>query len=616
MRAAVALIVIVLLTGCGETPTPSSPPRVGATEATDHTPVVDEQAAPRRRVTPPPDAALTTWRSVAQHVPGEPDPYQFPQEMLDLVGADAVDAIARALASPELDGRQRSGLLSILRQLGPHALPALDAVLSIVGDTDADPDLRSEAVDVIGAMGPGAERAIPALQVAMTQFGGGGRFGAAFAALGEAGWAELNRLAFETAERGVQNTGLHGLALLDPSTALRFATVALNSGDAFVRLRALSAVREYEEGSATATGAVVALLDDEDEDVREGALATLDDMHEGAAAAVPILLERMRAMPEDHDDYSEWLGSLASAGRQDDSAIRFLAEMATANGDWGERAANSLKEVQADIRPVLSEIGTALDGHTSVRIPVLDMLYRIGPDATPLLPKILPDLARDRHDSVRQSAARALIGMGPAAEAALPALRDLGPDASLNLQVLAAIAIHAIAGDVEPARAVFDALAAKRGDFLYSWRYEFPGMMGAGGAVFLPELREMLVGDDNDSRGYVMLSVAQSFERIGPPAADAVPDLMAALHEERNERWFDDIARALEAIGINDEQALTVWTPLLRHSSEETRRLAAEALARRGAAAVSALRDVRRLERDPDWRVRRAARATIAAIDG
>jgi HEAT repeat protein len=73
------------------------------------------------------------------------------------LGATAVDTLRERLSDPALRGR----VIEILAAIGPASKPAVDDMITLLGD--ADPAIRGDAAVAIAAIGPDAAAAVPAL---------------------------------------------------------------------------------------------------------------------------------------------------------------------------------------------------------------------------------------------------------------------------------------------------------------------------------------------------------------------------------------------------------------------------------------------------------------------
>jgi HEAT repeat protein len=115
-----------------------------------------------------------------------------------------------------------------------------------------------------------------------------------------------------------------------------------------------------------------------------------------------------------------------------------------------------------------------------------------------------------------------------------------------------------------------------------------------------------------DSSPSVKAQGAYGLSRLGPEARDAIPSLIEALKGDALVR--ENAALALGRIGPDAVDAVPALTAALRDSEWSVRRQAALALGEIGAKTAS--KELRRLERDPDRRVRRASREALDKIGG
>jgi len=215
------------------------------------------------------------------------------------------------------------------------------------------------------------------------------------------------------------------------------------------------------------------------------------------------------------------------------------------------------------IAVLVTELGS---GSASQRWDSSASLGRCGAAALPALTKALADA----NAAVRQGAARALGGIGPAAESAVPALVTAIADHEPLVRESAAEAL----GRVGPA-ATF-AIAP----LVASFADDDPYLAGAAaialgriGVAAVPALTDALA----DPRENVRWSAAIALGRLGAVAAPAVPALAKALGDEKaNVRTSS--AYALGAVGEEARAAVPALTELLHDRDEDARRAARTAL--------------------------------------
>ena len=172
----------------------------------------------------------------------------------------------------------------------------------------------------------------------------------------------------------------------------------LSDGDYYVRARAAEALGEMGPAAKDAVPALIKLCGDSDSDVRGHAAEALGEMGPAAKDAVPALIKLCG------DSDSDVRGHAAVA----------LGEM----GPDAKDAIPALKKLCGD---------SDSDGESYVRESAAEALVKMGPDAVPALIKLCGD-----SDRVRSSAAEALGKMAPAAKDAIPVLIKLSEQGISN----------------------------------------------------------------------------------------------------------------------------------------------------------------------------------------
>jgi hypothetical protein len=81
-------------------------------------------------------------------------------EAFQMCSGPVIDALARALADPDLDVRMRAA--AVLTSLGEKAAPATTALVQALDDPE--PWMKAAAAEALGAIGPAAAAALPALE--------------------------------------------------------------------------------------------------------------------------------------------------------------------------------------------------------------------------------------------------------------------------------------------------------------------------------------------------------------------------------------------------------------------------------------------------------------------
>ncbi len=385
------------------------------------------------------------------------------------IGRPAVGALIAALGAEKPSTRVLAALA--LGEVGPDASAAAPELLAALKDGDAE--LQSAAAQALGKIGADKEAALPALRAAMTGSDAGVALQAAVALL-----------TFEP----------------DDPEAAKMLLDALQAPA--LRQTAAAALPEHLPVVRRGLDAVAAALASEDRNVRGDAIRALEALGADAAKAVPSLLHVVEA---DADAFVRLaairalgkIGAPAAAAEKDLAAVlaqtnaplsnearaRLEAAAKALNMSAGDGTVNLavsagaalvlIQPEHAEARAVL--VATVRDDTAKWwdRIEAAEALARLGEEKDAAIEVLLsllldPDrrcqsdaahaLARLRraegaealaadltfdNSFVREKAAVALSGLGPAAKAALPALEAAAKspfDAKLRKAARAALA--------------------------------------------------------------------------------------------------------------------------------------------------------------------------------
>jgi len=178
--------------------------------------------------------------------------------------------------------------LRALTKIGPEAVPTIEAALK-------DHELRRDAIEALGNMGPGAEAAVPSLKRVLIQRGVGRSLAAE--ALGKMGNAGLDALLEHAAaaDIGLRTVVAYGIGFaVRPMEKRHIAVLAtlLRDEDATVRETALNAVERLGPKAAALAVAVLAVFQDSH---RPNRLAAASAAARLGDAAIPPLLKELRS---------------------------------------------------------------------------------------------------------------------------------------------------------------------------------------------------------------------------------------------------------------------------------------------------------------------------------
>lgn len=437
-------------------------------------------------------------------------------------------------------------------------------------------------------------------------------------------------------------------ASLWPEVSLKL-TAALEEPAARVREQALRCLGILGPRAEAAAPAMTALLRDAEPNVRERALAALGDLGSGAAASVPAMVEAYRDRRVDFPDLARALRSLGAAAQ---AALPVLLEgLASQDGSHREAAAEALGEMgpaaasaapglatllhdpahgrplgtdrflrkpslferalawaagQEEEEPQAGEETRAVLEESrarSVRQSAARALGGLGPAAGEVAVRALAQALSDRDCYVKRNAAEALARLGDAAAAACPALLESLEDPEVREEALRTLAVVG-AGTTGGQDALLWALdvpgldqvtgtalaGAGHGELLLRWirqrlqpspdgqsvpdrAIRLLAELGSVARPLVPAVVAMLGAADEDRRRVA----ASTLGSLGPVAADAVPALLEALGT--SSRYLRaEVVEALGRIGDSPQRVVPAIERLLGDPEPDVRRNAVEAL--------------------------------------
>jgi HEAT repeat protein/lysophospholipase L1-like esterase len=266
-----------------------------------------------------------------------------PLPVRELLGErPSLDHVIDALGSAD-EPTRRAAAWELSRRGGAAAVEPLTKTLD-----DASPAVRAEAARALGALGPAARSAMPAL----------------FARLAD----PRQRVRWEAA------LALFHLGPRAPES-VRPLIAALESPDVFVRGFAAFSLGSLGKAAHEAVPALITALQSEEGYGRGGAALALAKMGEAAREAIPALVSGLESQDPEH----RW------------KAARALGRIGLASDGALEALVRALEQ----------------DPDERVRAHAARALGRIGPAATPAA-RALEAATRDRVDTVREEARRAL----------------------------------------------------------------------------------------------------------------------------------------------------------------------------------------------------------------
>jgi HEAT repeat protein len=239
----------------------------------------------------------------------------------------------------------------------------------------------------------------------------------------------------------------------------------------------------------------------------------------------------------------------ASRLQASDPKVRAAAEAALVQG-----AARSLPLLRRFLSPE----------HEDLHLVTSEIIRRIGPPAIPLL----VDLLRHEGESIRRSAADALIDLAPHTEGVQPALRRALRDEDAIVAGDAARALGALGKRASPSVGALVKTLSHQDPYVRIYAAEALASIGPTAA----RATQALAGALDDPVPGVRWAACEALASIGPAAQSAVPRLVEALEDEfLYVRIF--AAGALGSIGpkapsVRDALRAAANDPALRHEAE------------------------------------------------
>ena len=576
-------------------------------------------------------------------------------------GAGTIGDLRRALAAAtNEDGRVLA--VDAIADLGQNALPALDDLVTAVGDENIR--LRWHAARAIGRIGEDAYPVLPKL-VALLKDADPIVVTQAAAAIreiradeGNAALADDHTKAYSeavdalsatlvNADPRVRRGSLKAIAALcpepgklanllddmlsdaDPSVVMpaveSLADLGVDAVPVLVeslkhpksRYWATVALTEIGPAAAPAAGALTAAALNGEPEERMQAMLALAAIGEPAAEAADELSAAL-----DSPDTAVKSSAAYALGRMRVASADAALERASADGDpflagiasWAR--ARIHPEDKTLVSAALATLSTALGSdRVNTRIAAMSALSDLTESLDDADEATLADrfvaLLEDGHPAVRGAAATSLVRLGPTAIAALEKALDKPALRTLAIEVLAACGSKAKSAVDNLVAALSDADPATRGDAAVAL-----AAIGPDAAEAVPALTKLLAGDENEAG--LRYAAAYALGRIGPAAAP-VAESLRGLATSDDELMATVAVWALLKIEPANKAQVATAVPVLRQALRSKRDLArleaASALGDLGDAAVSAVPILELVsEDDPLPAVRGAAAAALAKI--
>lgn len=284
------------------------------------------------------------------------------------------------------------------------------------------------------------------------------------------------------------------------------------------------------------------------------------------------------------------------------SSVPALTALCSDRDRWVRTTAYSALERMRPIPPgpilqLLSHPDAAI---ASEAASALTWLKPTGPEAIPPMIEALKREAKEKDDPaelshIRNATAEALAGAGSGSEAAVPTLIDMLVKAKVD-------DIDRMSRPMRPG----DRAATISGPITALRRMGKPAIQA---------LKPLLKHDEP----IVRYQAAAVFSGMGPSAAEALPDVIAALEIERRlpsgqMYVFEELAGAALSLGADTEKITAQAIALLNSDESGVRYRAANMIARIGRKGAPAVGKLEELLEDPEPAVQSAAIKALAAI--
>lgn len=434
----------------------------------------------------------------------------------------------------EADNYCKSGILEALTAIDPDD-PALVPLL-IKSVDDKEYWLRYRAIECLGTLGPKAKEALPRLMA---------RLFAPKPKVGEHRWQwgdevfQLVNAVVRVEPGSIRTAGTLLKAMRRPEIRALHGL----KNEWYMRDRLED---ELLALLPAATSLLREALKDKDADVRRSAALVLLRAGLDARAVVPALMDGLCDGKDQHGEQARFLRRVVEllSSRtpvtpaitaawcrawqiatpevrkvlepglfvlQPEARAHLLHQLAEAKSTPARRdLAHLLAHFDGQARRVVPILRDELrDMRPASRYAATRAIIRLGPDAAPVLPELVP-LLSGKHLGMRAAAAQALGYIGRAAKPAVPALKAMLKDAKPALRMAAAEAISRIDPGVSEALAVFrDALVRQSSSMRWISFHDL--------SEDLPHL---------DVSGHFPISEEEGIARFGDRAVTLLADLL------------------------------------------------------------------------------------------
>ncbi|WZO97363.1 HEAT repeat domain-containing protein [Isosphaeraceae bacterium EP7] len=316
-------------------------------------------------------------------------------------------------------------------------------------------------------------------------------------------------------------------------------------------------------------------LNSDDPEMKASFLAAIGSLGPGAAEAVPAV----RGLLKDESEEIR-LQAISILSRSAPRDERQVGDLAGLLGDPSPRVQRLSIETIRALGPLgrkaLGQVIELLKSpSTDVRLASAEFIGSHGQSAESAVPSLLT-LLDDPTPAVRSMSAKTLGSLGKASQPALHRLASLLDDGQAEVRSAAALTLGSL--ELEP-------------------------------EAIRPHLAKALRDTDPDVRKSAMGAI----QRLGPPGAMFIPDIILMAEKKENVGAVQRMLRRFERKGP-DARSVPELVKQLDHQQEPVRLLAAKFLGLAGTHAQDAIPILEKMRDDPSTEIRKQAEASIEQI--
>ncbi|MCB9640330.1 MAG: HEAT repeat domain-containing protein [Myxococcales bacterium] len=368
------------------------------------------------------------------------------EDKLDEGGDEMVTSVSKVLQSPiEEERRLAVRALGHMSKRSPKAIPVLGrAVL------DSEVDVRQEAAETLGKIGSKSSPAVPQLVKGLQQNRDWWKVRKAIIeALGSIGSGAAEAIPslvemMQDKDDDVRKAALSAIRNIGPS-AVQALSDALPASTWWAKAEILKMLNTFGVKAKAALPALIALLSDNDEDVRRRAAIIIGKFGTEGSSAAPALQKILFDQKAPQVLWIVAMESLMKIGPDGNAVLRKALD----SNDWWLPKAISEAFGQSGADTALEAIPTleyALQHKRwEVRWTVALVAGRMKAKAAPLIPALLKAL-RDKETRVQVQAALSLGEMGKAAKSAITPLQSIRNAGGLERQAAIKKALEKLEG--------------------------------------------------------------------------------------------------------------------------------------------------------------------------